>query len=266
MKDKFLLYIDILGFSELIKSEERTRDLYKIIDSLNVHQHDVFQTIVFSDTILVYNKKPPFDKEAAEYIVWYATEFAEDLHFRLIGKDLYFRAMLTYGAFEDYHLKNTECFFGQALVDAYNSEKNVPVTGLLIDDGCHQYLRFFESERFDDNWHFVYLERTFKQLREMAYGDLPIHRDIFCEGESVPYLLWALKYIRNIHAQMRHNPSPNIRTKFLTTWDFYHRRYASILDVLLIHDFSPEPLCPQYNWEPLVAQFRDEIEKANNAN
>jgi len=266
MKKKFLLYIDILGFSQLIKSEDRTRDLYEIIDSLNVHNHDVFQTIVFSDTILVYNKKPPLDKKAAEYIVWYATEFAEDLHFRLIGKGLYFRAMLTYGEFEHYHLKNTECFFGQALVNAYQSEKNVPVTGLLVDKESHGLLQFFKSEKFDRNWHFVYLERTFEQLLKMSYGSLPIHREIYCEGENVPYLLSALTFMQNIYTQMRQHPSPGVRTKFLTTWDFYHRRYGSILDALVASDFSPDPLCPEYNWAPLVKQFRNEMTKANKAN
>jgi hypothetical protein len=259
MKEKYLLYIDVLGFSELVKSEQRTRELYEIIDSLNVHNHDVFQTIVFSDTILVYNKKPPFDQEAAEYIVWYATEFAEDLHFRLIGKDLYFRAMLTFGPFDHYHLKHTECFFGQALINAYQSEKHAPITGLLIDKECHRLLRFFESERFDENWHFVYLERTFESLLDMSYGRLPVDRDIYCEGESVPYLLWALKYIQNIYLQMRKHPSPLVRTKFLATWDFYQRRYGFILDALVTSNFSPEPLCPSFNWTPLVTKFCDEF-------
>jgi len=113
MQEKFLLYIDILGFSDLINSEKGTRDLYKIIDSLNVHSHDVFQTIVFSDTIVVYNKEPVEDRKTAEYVVCYATEFAEDLHYRLIGKNIYFRAMLTYGEFEHYTLRNIECFFGK---------------------------------------------------------------------------------------------------------------------------------------------------------
>ncbi len=264
MKEKFLLYIDILGFSQLINHEERTRELYQIIDILNVHKHNVFQPIVFSDTILVYNRKAPIDDDAAKYIVTYATEFAEDLHYRLIGKDLYFRAMLTFGAFDHYHLKNTECFFGQALVRAYKAEKHAPITGLLIDKKCHPLLRFFESEQFDENWHFVYLERTFKNLVDIACGSLPIHREIYCQGESVPYLLWALKYTSNIYYQMRNHPYPLVRTKFLTTWDFYHRRYGFILDALVATNFSPEPLCPEYDWGPEVTRFNEELIAANN--
>jgi hypothetical protein len=258
MQEKFLLYIDILGFSDLVKSEKQTKGLYTIIDSLNVHSHDVFQTIVFSDTILVYNKEPHLDEDTAKYIVWYAIEFAEDLHFRLIGKDLYFRAMLTYGEFEHYHLEHTECFFGQALVNAYKSEKHIQATGLLIDNECYKYLRFFTSEIFDENWHFIYLERSFDSLQRMMFGSLPIKREIFLEGEDVPYLLEALKFIKDIYTKMRLHPSPKIRTKYLTTWDFYHRRYSVILDFLVKVDFSPEPLCPDFNWNPLISKFSNE--------
>jgi len=258
MGNKYLLYIDILGFSELVESELRTKELYSIIDSLNVHNHGYFQTIVFSDTIVVYNKEPVKDKETAEYVVWYATEFAEDLHFRLIGKNIYFRAMLTYGEFEHYHLSNIECYFGSSLVNAYNSEKNIPATGLFIDSKCQKLLRFFSSEIFNDKWHFVYLERTFDGLEKMMYGNFPIRRDIFLEGESVPFLISALEFIKGIYINMRNNASPNIRAKFLSTWDFYHRRYPVILDALITSNFSPEPLCPGFNWDEMISQYKEE--------
>lgn len=249
MKNKFLLYIDILGFSELVSSEERVRDLYEVIDSLNAHDHDVFSTIVFSDTILVYNKKPPANRETAEYIVWYATEFVEDLHFRLIGKDIYFRAYLSHGEFDHYTLKNTECFFGRALVDAYNNEKTIQSTGLFIDEKCLDLLRFFDTERFDDKRHFVYLERTFKTIEEMSFGELPLKRDIFCDGENVPFLIEATHYIREIHRLMREHSNPVVRQKYLTTWDFYQRKYKQLLDHFVANNFSHESLCPEYNWD-----------------
>lgn len=51
---KYLLYIDILGFSDMVRSEPaKVAELYLILDSLTVHRHEAFRTIVFSDTILV---------------------------------------------------------------------------------------------------------------------------------------------------------------------------------------------------------------------
>ena len=258
MENKFLLYIDILGFSQLVDSEQRTKELYSIIDSLNVHTHGYFQTIVFSDTIVVYNKEPAEDKKTAEYVVWYATEFAEDLHYRLIDKNIYFRALLTYGEFEHYNLRNIECFFGKSLVHAHNSEKNIPITGLLIDNKCHEYLRFFRTEVFTDEWRFVYLDRSFDSLEKMMYGSLPIRREIFMQGENVPFLISALEFIKGIYKNMRSDESPNVRAKYLTTWDFYHRRYPEILDALVKSDFSPNPLCPNFNWDQMISQYKAE--------
>ena len=44
---KYFLYIDILGFSSLVM-QDRIRDLYDRLDSLNAHKHPSFSTIVFS--------------------------------------------------------------------------------------------------------------------------------------------------------------------------------------------------------------------------
>lgn len=44
----FFLYLDILGFTDLVKEgSERIDDLYEVIASLNVHKHDAFKVIVF---------------------------------------------------------------------------------------------------------------------------------------------------------------------------------------------------------------------------
>ena len=50
-----MLYLDILGFRELVMSSIRVMELYYIINLLSVHKDAGFKTIVFSDTLLVYN-------------------------------------------------------------------------------------------------------------------------------------------------------------------------------------------------------------------
>ena len=54
MVQRLFLYIDILGFKDLVKSGSRVEELYRRIDRLNVHTDRDFTCIVFSDTILVY--------------------------------------------------------------------------------------------------------------------------------------------------------------------------------------------------------------------
>ena len=78
---KLLLYIDILGFSDLVKRGGAVDDLYQTIDGLNVHQHQSFNTIVFSDTILVYNNVHPIDVSKYRIAVMYMCEFARKICF-----------------------------------------------------------------------------------------------------------------------------------------------------------------------------------------
>lgn len=163
MPAKYSLYIDILGFSDLVKRDPlQVEKIYGVLDSLNVHSDDIFRTIVFSDTVVVYNRidPKPDDAKAHESIVCYSIEFAEDLHHRLTGQGLYFRAVQVYGEFQHYALENIDCFFGEALIDAYAQEKKIPSIGLFIDTTCNQYNRYFLTEPFGDHLLFVYLNRS----------------------------------------------------------------------------------------------------------
>src|SRR5438132_9254972 len=130
MRDRYLLYIDILGFSELVATgDPRINDLYEVIASLNVHQHPSFRAIIFSDTILVYNVEGSDTRSDRNYLVMYLCEFAQDLQHRLTKKDIFFRAVLVRGDFHHYELNGIPCFFEKSLVNAHKSEKKLEAIG-----------------------------------------------------------------------------------------------------------------------------------------
>lgn len=110
-QERFLLYIDILNFSNLVAQKGQVEELYEIINRLNVHEHGVFTTIIFSDTILVYNKSNARGFEDVRYMVMYLWEFAQDLFYRLICRDIHFRAYITCADFAHYALKNVKEVF-----------------------------------------------------------------------------------------------------------------------------------------------------------
>jgi len=259
MKEKFLLYIDLLGFSDIVDAPHKVRSLYKIVDSLNAHKHYYFNTIVFSDTILVYNEEEPKDDGERNYLVWYAIEFAEDLHHRLTGTGTFFRAILTHGEFDHYDLENIECFFGRALVDAYYSEKDLPAIGLFIDDICQQHNEYFRTAPFVPNRNFVYLNRCLERLQEISSGVLPI--DPY-NIDEFPYIHWELHFLRDVYEQMRAHPIPSVRAKYLATWDLYHKRYSTILDTLRTNGFEPESICPAGDWTPYKRAFKESLAEA----
>lgn len=247
MEERFLLYIDILGFSEMTKKEPRKIvRLYSILDKLNAHRHDDFKTIVFSDTILVYNTSSICSKESKEYLVWYLIEFVEDLYVRLVGQDIYFRAFITKGHFQHYELKNIECFYGRALVDAYIIEKTIPSIGLFINNDCQLFNKYFPIERFDQNISFVYLTRSLEQIEKYSGGSYPIAHKI-AEDQS-PNAPRDILFLEEIYQRMRNHQSPSVRAKYLTAWDYYLKRYPSLINFLVANKFSLQALGGKNAW------------------
>src|ERR1700733_13525676 len=161
MNDHYLLYIDVLGFRELVESApERVDELFQIVASLNVHGHGDFAAIAFSDTILIHNVATPASKHDRQYAVMYQCEFFRDLVHRVAGRGFSFRAILTYGPFHLYRLNDVSYFYGLALNRAYDKEKHLQVTGLLMDDHCHNFSNIFSSRPFGDGWHYVFVTQA----------------------------------------------------------------------------------------------------------
>ncbi|MER0509814.1 hypothetical protein ABR850_10290 [Aeromonas veronii] len=246
--NRFLLYIDILGFTDMTNNEPRkVARVYSILDELNVHKHNSFKTIVFSDTILVYNPDLAETDREREYLIWYLIEFAEDLHHRLTGQDIYFRAILTTGSFNHYSLKNIDCFFGNALINAYTSEKNIPSLGLFIDKTCNEYNQYFRTKPFDKELSFVYLNRHLEYLQTHTGGVFPSRETMI--SDIAPHVPWQIEFLKEIYEKMRNHSSPVVRVKFLTAWDFYAARYPSMIRALVESNFSLSSLGPDRVWE-----------------
>ncbi len=244
-----------------MNEEQKVERIYGVLNSLNVHRHDVFRTIVFSDTVLVYNHEDPIKESDHDYIVWYSIEFAEDLHHRLTGQDVYFRAVLTRGEFKHQKMENLEAFYGKALISAYLKEKKIPSLGLFIDENCNEHNRYFRTAEFGQGLSFVYLNRSIEDLCRDTEDSFPIRayypRHI---ADSYPYLAWQVHFLADVYRNMRENNDPSVRTKFLTAWDFYERRYPNLLAHLVKNNFLLESICPGYDFSEQKQSFAEHIE------
>ncbi len=255
---RYLLYIDILNFAALASADRKKVDqIYRILDSLNAHRHPNFKAIAFSDTILIYNPEPATSKDDAEYLVWYLIEFAEDLHHRFTGQDLFFRAVLVAGDFMHYKLDNVECFFGQALIDAYLKEKSLPAIGLFISDECNGLNKYFRTARFDDKLSFVYLNRSLESLHNFSGDAYPIQYPGV--ADEAPYVPWQVEFLKAIYRGMRDHPQSSVRAKYLATWDFYMRRYPGMLAALTAGDFNLSSLAGKGAWRDESAAMAEAI-------
>ncbi|MBA7522933.1 hypothetical protein ES705_15053 [subsurface metagenome] len=257
MQNKYLLYIDILGFSHLVRADEtRVDTLYEIIDSLNVHRHHAFKTLVFSDTILVYNTIEPQSKHDHQYLVMYACEFAQNLLYETIGLDYHFRAILTYGKFQHYQLEHIDAFYGKGLISAYTIEKKIFCTGLFIDKKSNSYNNIFSVSRYDDNLSFVYLNQTLDRLLlDHEAGPLPVKGDLLADMDMHWHLAKDVRMLQDVHNLMRTHKDPLVRAKFLAAWDFFYQRYPKFINLMVKKNFDLGIIAPDLDWSEANARI-----------
>jgi hypothetical protein len=254
---KYLLYIDMLGFSNLVRERGAVKRLYGTIDKLNVHKHHAFRTIAFSDTLLVYNIVNPRNAHDRHYLVMFLCEFAQDLFYRLIGPDLHFRAYLTLGDFKLNEFANLQAFYGTALIDAYEHEKQIECTGLFIDNDLLEDCDIFHYAKYDEMCSYVYLMQSLNSITFPDASTYPIDPIMVFEVDLSWSLAHDFAYLRNIHGHMNNvDLPPRVRTKHATAWNFIRRRHRRLVDTLEASNFDPNSIC-RGDWSEAVARVAD---------
>jgi hypothetical protein len=245
MNERLFLYIDILGFSDM--SPKMIEKVYRNIDELRVHGHaPYFKCIVFSDTILVYSSEDWAVCEDRTGAIMWMCEFAQDLFYRLIGKDIHFRAILTRGEFKHATLKNIDAFYGDALVRTYRDEKNVVCMGLMMDKSLVPYSDIFKTDPYDKRYHFVHIMQNLLRISfKSGYPIDPIHI-VDCGLENLH--AYDLVYIKNVYTHMTDpNMLPHHRAKYQGTWQMLRTRSASLLDAFVNSGFDARSVC-DFDW------------------
>lgn len=232
--------------------------VYEILDTLNVHSRSDFKVIVFSDTILIYNDAPASIDIDKKYCVQTLVDFASDLHHRLVGQDIYFRAVIVKGDFYHYKRDHINCFFGSALITAYNAEKGIPSLGLFISDDCRAFGPMQPVAHFSPGLSFVFLCVGLQALSTLAPKEWPIHLGGNLGENFAINAPWDVRFLKDIHTQMREHAEPAVRTKFLTAWDFYQRMYPEALSALVQKDFSINALATS-DWEMVTKKMESKI-------
>jgi hypothetical protein len=239
MPEKYLLYVDFLGFGALIDEQSTLiQKLYNVLDDLNVHRHEAFNTIVFSDTVLIYNRVDPVSAHDHQYINMYSCEFVQDLVYRTAGSGLAFRAVLIRGEFSHERMRHIEAFFGASLVEAYRLEKRLQCVGLFMHANCRDSNVIFRAQRFEADLDYVFVTQEFEIMQMYSGGQYPMgHGKELLASAGLEYnLAWQLTALYEIF-RMRDHPDPAVRANYLAAWHMNERQYPGLPGFLADHEF-----------------------------
>jgi hypothetical protein len=254
--ERYLLYIDILGFSDLVaKDLSRIQDLYEVIASLHVHRHNAFQAIVFSDTILVYNTDGGDTPQDRNYLVMFLCEFAQDLQHRLVGRDIFFRAVLVRGEFIHFELNSIPCFFGHALIDAYRSEKQIQATGLFMERAIVPDSDIFKTIPFNDRYNFVFITQALHTIEYFHGGFFPVDRFSLEETDLIYLLVPEVLYLKRLSHWATVHENEDVRRKYANTLALFRIQYPETLKNLEATGFELEAISPGAKWNEVVSRF-----------
>ncbi|HHF8239776.1 TPA: hypothetical protein ACPT3I_000422 [Klebsiella pneumoniae] len=251
MNERYFLYLDILGFTDLVRQgSNKIDDLYEVIAILNAHSHDAFKVIVFSDTVVVYNVDGGHTPADSQYLIMFLCEFVKDLMHRLTGRGVYFRAVITHGDFTHYEINGVPCFYGNALIDAYNSEKELKAIGLFIDKKIAKHCNIFKFEEYNDNYNFVYVTQS---LYDLESWRLPIKSEYIEMTDSKWFIYPELTHVNNMYLGSVNNSYPDsVRKKYAASWDMYRKHYPKLTTYLLLSGNNVTAISPDVEWDEVV--------------
>ena len=270
MADRFLAYIDLLGFSELVhKRPEILPDLFRVLDKANVHEDHDFGVINFSDTLLVYNKTEATSDHGKGVFVMFLCEFAQRIQYMLLGRDAFLRGLITYGHFEDAgpppngKYKNIQAFWGDALITAHRAEREIKAVGLFVDENVKPHMNVFETHLYDKRQGIWFVD-TATHLRDgIARGpwnlfhatEFSYARDYIVETGTEQLLAYDLLYLERLF-KYAHDDSlaASVRTKYLSTWEIYRQKYKGLCAALEDAQFDFRKVI-DIDWRPLIDQI-----------
>jgi hypothetical protein len=251
MTERLFLYIDILGFKNLVEKQEKAMQLFRIINEANIHRDRNFKAIVFSDTIVAYNKYSNLSHDAKVGEVMYLIELTQDIFRRLIGFNVFFRAIITEGDFIHKKMENLQAYFGPALVETYLDEKGLTGSGLFLNNKIRKFNEIFRYKEFSKKYDFIFLtlacsrlvycsQRDIKKTEKLEISEFPLNPVLFQDGDIDCILYPELVHLREIYENMNNHPDPKVRSIFLTTWNMYSLAYPGLTINLINHNFDPK--------------------------
>lgn len=229
---RFLLYLDILGFKNLV-AEKSYEELYKTIDTFLSTQNELnkekrFFSIYFSDSIIFCQ----INVEKVRVIFEDMINFVSKLFIMLLSKEIAVRGAISYGDFnvKPDSSKQHHVFFGEALIDAYLHESKEKWIGIILTPNCVEMIDTIRLEEYQNAMRLlkrkdgIMLLNPFQKILTVEESK---ELEFFLKSDTDRYILKemaAIRFIKRESERMAHSRefSNEIAVKYHAT-DKYFR-------------------------------------------
>jgi hypothetical protein len=254
MEDKYLLYVDILGFSELVDTNPKLiEDIFLYLDKNQFFRnHSSLKSIVFSDTLLFFNKNN-IENRYMYALIGDMLEFCQLLMWHFAPFGIFFRGLITFGQFEYKELANGEYYFGKALIKAYKDEKDFSFTGIAIDKKLEKFNRYYKTTHWNDHYNYVFLTNSIIRsiLKLESLNMLVIENNTSQAG----FINREIMFLKSIYNHLCYGEDAKIKQKHETTWDLYKSILKNISDDLVEKNFQLKEICDYIDIESELKDF-----------
>jgi hypothetical protein len=131
---RFVLCLDILGFKDLLRARAAEQvcaiveDVLAECDHWTEHEHNDFDTIHFSDTVVLHARHEGTSRDWYDDLVFVGSRVCN----RLLAQGIAVRGAMGHGPFLTKKSGRHLVFLGQALVDAYTAQEKKPFLGFTV--------------------------------------------------------------------------------------------------------------------------------------
>jgi hypothetical protein len=212
IKNCFVAYIDLLGFTELVMTRNWI-EVFVVYEQCleQLHQHnftDRTQCAWFSDTFILYTNDDSVESFSS---IELKTRFFVD---NLISEGIMLRGALSVGEF--YADSENQVFFGKVLIDAYRYAENQKWIGYIFCPSTLVKMDEFGLEK-EGRLNYVYTDIPFKEKFQIADKllALRIGENIKINGRNR-----CLDKLREVRARI---VDENICIKYDLTIDFIEK-------------------------------------------
>ena len=158
LDERYILYLDILGFKEALKtwSPDQIYDIVNksLVASDILDESMPFSVLYFSDTRITYQNRA-IDPGVDEKVLDTLTKIAEHVYLNLTAQRIPVRGVISSGQFVVQPDKSGKhnIFFGDALISAYNLEPKFKWLGIVADWKVTRQHRLVVDDEVSKNAH-----------------------------------------------------------------------------------------------------------------